>query len=190
MPRGHPGVANDWPPKDGGLTQAQRDFVEAFLGPAKLDPSVAYRMAYPGTSLRMAKEHGHRTASLPAVAELIAKRKAEMHAQEGITQEEWLRDCLELRDMCMGRKPMPMATFYEGELVTGKAHRLDPGGAKSALELLGRHLGAFNDKLKVEGDRGALFVLNLGGEPRGNTYEHEPELIESSDANAPETPAD
>jgi phage terminase small subunit len=147
-----------------------------------MDATAAYRMAYPEEDARAARTKGVKLLKYPQVIDYLEKRKVELHETVKITQEEWLRDVIEMREMCMGRKTMPMATFYEGELVTGEARKFDPSGAKHALELLGRHLGVFNDKLKVENAGGALFVLNMGGRNEGNTYEHEAELIEAPSA--------
>ena len=152
------------------LTPLQRAFADAYLGETHRCASAAYLKAcevvghVPETD--KADDRGKALIESPAVGEYLARRQEELAARALLTQERVLMDIMELRDMCLGRKPMPMAAFHDGELVTGVARKLDAAGATKALELLGRYLAMWTDNVRHAAGEGvvpALFVLNLGG---------------------------
>ncbi|MFY1028387.1 terminase small subunit, partial [Actinobacillus seminis] len=72
-----------------------------------------------------------------------------------ITQDEVLRDLQELRDMCMGRKSVivtdTVKSNQEGTIkaVDNAIFMFEPSGANKALELLGKHLGMFKDRIDM-----------------------------------------
>ena len=74
------------------------------------------------------------------IAELTQKQaeKAE------ITVQEVIRDLVKLKDMCMRE----IQVFGKDGEPTGE-YRLDSAGAVRSLELLGKHLAMFTDKLQV-----------------------------------------
>jgi phage terminase small subunit len=154
------------------LTPLQRAFADAYLGDAHRNASAAYLKACEAVGeppdLEKADDRGKGLVESPAVAEYLKRRQEELAARALLTQERVLLDIMELRDLCLGRKPMPMAAFHDGELVTGVARKLDAGGAAKTLELLGKYLAMWTDNVKHsagEGSPPALFVLNLGGMP-------------------------
>jgi phage terminase small subunit len=154
------------------LTPLQRAFADAYLGDAHRCASAAYLKACEAVGeppdLEKADDRGKGLVESPAVAEYLKRRQEELAARALLTQERVLMDIMELRDLCLGRKPMPMAAFHDGELVTGVARKLDAGGAAKTLELLGKYLAMWTDNVKHsagEGSPPALFVLNLGGPP-------------------------
>jgi phage terminase small subunit len=154
------------------LTPLQRAFADAYLGDAHRCASAAYLKACEAVGeppdLEKADDRGKGLVESPAVAEYLKRRQEELAARALLTQERVLMDIMELRDLCLGRKPMPMAAFHDGELVTGVARKLDAGGAAKTLELLGKYLAMWTDNVKHsagEGSPPALFVLNLGGMP-------------------------
>jgi hypothetical protein len=154
------------------LTPLQRAFADAYLGEAHRCAAAAYLKACEAVGhtpeLDKADDRGKALIESPAVGEYLARRQEELAARALLTQERVLMDLVHLKEMCLGRVPMPMAAFHEGELVTGVAHKLDAGGAAKALELLGKYLAMWTDNVKHsagEGSPPVLFVLNLGGTP-------------------------
>ena len=154
------------------LTPLQQAFADAYLGEAHRCAAAAYLTACEAVGQApetdKADDRGKALIESPVVGEYLRRRQEELVARAGLTQERVLMDLMELRDMCLGRKPMPMAAFHDGELVTGVARKLDAGGAAKTLELLGKYLAMWTDNVKHaagEGSPPALFVLNLGGAP-------------------------
>lgn len=70
-----------------------------------------------------------------------------------LTAEEVIADLREVRDICMGRKSTKVIEVakFEGNIYTQGVETLmiDPAGANKALELLGKHIGMFSDKMDV-----------------------------------------
>jgi hypothetical protein len=158
-------------PKDPAdlLTPFERRVADMFLAdPLGGSAARAYSSACEALGIVAAKNPDHSGREIlekPAANAYMTRRRAELAEAMNLTQERVLLDLMELRDMCMARKPTPMAAFHDGGLVSGAANKLDAGGAARALELLGRYLAMWTDNVKHTGDSQppALFVLNLGG---------------------------
>ena len=124
-----------------------------------------------GYSPKTAQEQGARLLSKVMVQTAISKAQAERSRRTGINQDRVIREIAKLAFL----NPVDVIDMDEAT-VKGEAHRDDTARIASvkvkniptddgaiterevktydklkALELLGRHLGMFNDKVKVEG---------------------------------------
>lgn len=133
------------------LTPKQKKFVSEYL----IDLNATQAAMRAGYSEKTANEQGARLLAHVSVKEAIAKALAQREARTLITQDSVLADLREVADICMGRKPVKFAVVVkntrEGTAepveVTGTV--FEPKDANKALELLGKHLGLFNDNVTM-----------------------------------------
>lgn len=124
-----------------GLTAKQQRFVEEYL--VDLNGSAAARRA--GYSERTANRMASENLSKPDLATAIFERRAKLAEQTGRTVAAVMADIGRVRDDAM--KPVT-------DPDTGEKVMLSHKDALKALELEGKHLGAFTDKLQVTGPGG------------------------------------
>lgn len=102
----------------------------------------------------------------------IALRVEELrqaHQQRhNLTVDNIIADLQEYRDICMGRKPLTITTVVKNaqegtaQSVNTECFVFEPTGANKALELLGKHLGMFKDRVDVTSGGNALpAVINI-----------------------------
>jgi phage terminase small subunit len=89
------------------------------------------------------------------IAERIASLKEERSNRVQLTADDVLRDLIELKDICLGRKEITV-TDSDGALTTTKL--FEHAGANKALENLGKHLKMFTDKQEITGKDGAPLI--------------------------------
>ena len=149
------------------MTGKQERFVEEYL----IDLNATQAAIRAGYSPKTAQEQGARLLSKVMVQTAISKAQAERSRRTGINQDRVIREIAKLAFL----NPVDVIDMDEAT-VKGEAHRDDTACIASvkvkniptddgaiterevktydklkALELLGRHLGMFNDKVKVEG---------------------------------------
>lgn len=124
-----------------GLTAKQRRFVEEYL--VDLNGSAAARRA--GYSERTSNRMASENLSKPDISAAIFERRAKLAEQTGRTVAAVMADIGRVRDDAM--KPVT-------DPDTGETVMLSHKDALKALELEGKHLGAFTDKLQVTGPGG------------------------------------
>ena len=112
------------------LTPKQQSFVSEFL--IDLDATQAAIRA--GYSQQTARQAGAENLSKPDVSAAIAAAQAERSERTRITQDYVLEHLRTVVETCMGRT--------RGEF--------NASGAIEALELLGKHLGVFKDRVEVK----------------------------------------
>lgn len=151
-----------------GLTPKQEKFCQLYieLGNA----SEAYRQSYNAENMKTetintrAKEMLKKGPIKVRINEL-----QEYHLKRhSVTVDNIIADLQELRDICMGRKSVVMTdtvkNAQEGKIdaVNNQMFVFEPTSANKALELLGKHLGMFKDKLGVTtGDKPLPTVINV-----------------------------
>ena len=82
----------------------------------------------------------------------------EHRQRHNLTLDNIIADLQEYRDICMGRKPLTITTVVKNaqegtaQSVNTECFVFEPTGANKALELLGKHLGMFTQKMELSGD--------------------------------------
>ena len=129
------------------LTDKQSAFVREYL----VDLNATQAAIRAGYSERTASRIGPQLLGKTWVREAIEKAQAKRARRVEVTQDYVLSNLVEVVERTMQRAPV---LDRKGEQVTDEEGRavwtFDAKGANRALELLGKHLGIFTDKLKAE----------------------------------------
>ncbi len=148
------------------MTEKQKRFADEYL--IDLNATRAYKAAYPTVKKdETAKAAGSRLLTLVNVAAYISERMEERQKRTEITQDRVLQelaaiafakatDYAEVRGGITRVKPTADLTEDQVRAIAGIKNgangvELKLYDKKGALELLGRHLGMWNDKLEVSG---------------------------------------
>lgn len=129
------------------LTDKQTAFVREYL----VDLNATQAAIRAGYSERTASRIGPQLLGKTCVREAIEKAQAKRARRVEVTQDYVLSNLVEIVERTMQRAPV---LDRKGEQVTDEGGRavwtFDAKGANRALELLGKHLGIFTDKVKAE----------------------------------------
>lgn len=129
------------------LTDRQKEFVRQYL----VDLNATQAAIRAGYSERTASRIGPQLLGKTWVREAIEKAQAKRARRVEVTQDYVLSNLVEVVERTMQRAPV---LDRKGEQVTDEEGRavwtFDAKGANRALELLGKHLGIFTDKVKAE----------------------------------------
>ncbi|WP_262268627.1 terminase small subunit [Microvirga yunnanensis] len=126
------------------LNDKQTRFVEEYL--VDLNAAGAARRA--GYSARSAAPIGHANLRKPDIAAAIAAAREARSARTGLTQD-WVLDRLrEMAERCMRQEPV-----LDRQGQPAGAFTFNAAGATKALELIGKHLGMFKDRVEPGGLR-------------------------------------
>ena len=98
----------------------------------------------------------------------IEELQQEHRQRHNLTIDNIIADLQEYRDICMGRKPLTITTVVKNtqegtaQSVNTECFVFEPTGANKALEVLGKHLGMFKDRVDVTSGGNALpAVINI-----------------------------
>lgn len=117
------------------VTEKQKVFADEYL--IDLNATRAYKVAYPTVKNDdTAAQAGSRMLRNVKVAEYIQKRIQERQKRTEITQDKVLNE---------------LAAMAFADVAEAVEIRLKPSDKLKALELLGRHLGMFRDRVEVSG---------------------------------------
>lgn len=126
--------------KTSGLTDKQQRFVDEYL--VDLNASAAARRA--GYSEKTAGHIAKQLVTKTSIAQAIAEKMQDLQQRTEITQEYVLSRLKEI---------VERTTQHEG------ADEYDPRAAVKALELLGKHLGLYTEKVSLKGEITVASIL-------------------------------
>ena len=132
------------------MTPKQERFVEEYL----VDLNATQAAIRAGYSEQTARQIGAQNLSKLVIQQAIEAARNKRSERVELTQDEVVRDLRELRDICMGRKPVRITEVVKnaqlGKVTSREVevYALEPTGAGKALDLLGKHLGMFVDKVE------------------------------------------
>lgn len=129
--------------KSAGLTPKQAAFVDEYL----VDLNASKAAIRAGYSEKTADQQAYQLLQKTSVHEAIAARMKERQKRTGITQDYVLQTIQETIERCKQAEPV----LDKDGSPTGE-YRFDATSILKGAELLGRHLGTWNDKLKLQGD--------------------------------------
>lgn len=161
------------------LTAKQKKFVEEYL----IDLNATQAAIRAGYSTESAKEIGCENLTKPNVKAEIDKAIAERSRRTGINQDRVLRELAKIafvnpNDVINFRDATVKMTSEEnlaaiasikvkeipGEYGNATEREVKLYDKLRALDLLGRHLGMFKDKIEVNGDMGVKIVDDIPDE--------------------------
>ncbi len=121
------------------LTDKWQVFCDTYLENG-LNQTEAYKAAYPKASQATAEREASRLIRKAEVALYLSTRMAEIMRKSQITQDDVLKDLIELKEKCMGRIESEVLVEFMGTADSENHKVFNPAGAKAALELLGKYL--------------------------------------------------
>lgn len=132
-----------------GLTPKQKRFVDEYL----IDLNATQAAIRAGYSEKTAYSIGEENLRKPEIKKAIEIAQSNRSERTNISQDEVLRDLQELRDICMGRKKIIVSEVDKqtGTAMDVEISVFEPVSANRALDLLGKHLGMFNQKIELSG---------------------------------------
>ena len=142
------------------LTAKQRRFVDEYL----VDLNATQAAIRAGYSDRNADKIASQLLGKSRVAAAIASAKSERSARVSVSADYVVNNLVEIVVRCMQRAPV---MTMKGEQVVDdegrNVWRFDAKGANKSLELLGKHLGMFTDKIEADVKQDVKVVL-FGGD--------------------------
>ena len=136
------------------LTPKQQRFVEEYL----LDLNATQAAVRAGYSAKTADRIGPRLLGNVGVARAIEDATKKRAKRAEVDAEYVVRNLREVAERCMQKRPV---LNMKGEQVVDEEGNakwtFDSKGANRALELLGKHIGMFTDKVDAKIDAEVLF---------------------------------
>ena len=144
----------------GKLTDKQRRFVDEYL----VDLNGTKAAIRAGYSEKNADKTGSQLLGKSGVRAAIVAAQAERSERVSVSADYVLSNLVEIVERCMHRAPV--LTMKGGQVVDDEGRnvwRFDAKGANKSLELLGKHLGMFTDKIEADVSANVKVVL-FGGD--------------------------
>lgn len=139
------------------LTDKQKRFADEYL--ICLNATQAAITA--GYSEKTAQEQGSRLLSNVMVSAYIKERQQELSKKTELSQEWVLEKLKECVSKSMQEEEIKKWDYEDRCMVGTGEYIYDSRGATRALELIGKHLGMFKDKLELSGQVGVQIVDDI-----------------------------
>lgn len=123
------------------LSADQQEFVQAFLVTRTAKSAAEMAGIKPSTARRY--------LASPTIQAAIKMAQKTLREDAHVTPEEVIMELRMLRDMSMGRIPVPETKWVDGEPVTRYVKQYNATAANKAVENLGRVVGMFTDKKEI-----------------------------------------
>lgn len=147
------------------LNPDQKAICDAFLGECQFDKTCAVMAVREYKNKAVASAAATRYFKMAKIRRYLWLRSKQLTEKFEISQEEILRDLVEVKEMAMGRKDTPVYTVdKDGEIIEERAVTVaNLPVAKSALELLGKYheIAMWNERKDDNNNGKGGFVLNL-----------------------------
>lgn len=134
------------------LTDKQQRFVEEYL----IDLNATQAAIRAGYAEKTANREGSRLLSNVDIQEAIQEAQNKRAERVNVTQDDVLKGLLEIISMSTGKQKITETELskVDGSIVPMDVEKVcfEPHAANKALELLGKHLGMFKDKVEVSAD--------------------------------------
>lgn len=119
-----------------------------------------YVIDYNGTQAAIRAGYSEKTAKVQAsqllreekILTVIKSYQKEQMQELCLSEEKVINDLYTILMHCMSAQPVMEWDYEEHDYVKTGEYQFDSKGALKAIELLGKHLGMFNDKVKIDGD--------------------------------------
>lgn len=131
------------------LTPKQKKFISEYL----IDLNATQAAIRAGYDPRSARQQGSRLLTKADIDAAVKKGMEKREKRNELSQDEVIQDLRELRDICMGRKALKVMTIVKNaregtaEPVEVEGAMFEPASANKALELLGKHMNMFTERL-------------------------------------------
>nr|DAI51750.1 MAG TPA: Terminase small subunit [Caudoviricetes sp.]DAY29983.1 MAG TPA: Terminase small subunit [Caudoviricetes sp.] len=145
------------------LTDKQKRFIEEYL----IDLNATQAAIRAGYSEKTAYSIGEENLKKPEIKRAIEEAQLNRSSRVQITQDDVIRMLIENIEKSSGTKQVVITQTRkseDGEFVGDDVAQFvyEPSSVNKALELLGKHLGMFKDKLDVTtGDKPLPTVINV-----------------------------
>lgn len=161
------------------MTKKQQRFVEEYL----IDLNATQAAIRAGYKPDNAQQMGSENLSKPVISAAIAKAMAERSKRTGINQDRVIRELArigfaKITDIIDPATAKIRPDAKEDDLACIQSVKIKPNefgierevrlcDKKSALELLGKHLGMFTDKIDLNGDMELNITVDYGEDDTG-----------------------
>ena len=149
------------------LTPKQQRFVEEYL----VDLNATQAAIRAGYSEKTARVTGGENLLKPAVAAAITEQRNALAERTGLSAEYVVNGLQEVAERCLQRAPVMVGSGEDRQQATddegNHIWEFNAAGANKAFELLGKHLGMFETKVKATLDvTGGIEVRHTADEMR------------------------
>lgn len=128
-------------------TPKRKQFCREFL----VDLNQTQAAIRAGFSPKTARSTASQLMQMPEILAEIQQQMDKRAVRTKISADDVLQDLRDLADMCLGRSTTAKSVLVEGVPMDFKTTEVNPVGAARALELLGKHLKLFTDKVEHSG---------------------------------------
>ncbi|MES2355598.1 MAG: terminase small subunit [Pseudomonadota bacterium] len=136
------------------MTPKQKAFVDEYLK----DPNATEAAKCAGYSQKTAYSIGQRLLKNVEIQKAIEVAQAERSKRTLITADKVLERLEEITDRCMQKEQV--MEMVDGKLVPSGEWKFNAAGANKSLELVGKHLGMFKDRIEHSGPDGKPIEIN------------------------------